>query len=218
MDSQSKISINIIAPDYICVKTPIYTYKKQGISLPSLALGGQLKYNCCMDTNQRRDKIIEKLKKADGKPVSASSLAADFDVSRQIIVGDIALLRASDYQIEATPRGYVLNCAETSFPYVGVIACRHGEDMLLEELFTIVDFGGVCIDVVVEHNIYGQISGKLNIGSRYEVELFMEKLKEGDNLLSSLSYGVHLHHIGCKDKEIFDLIVSELDKKGIICH
>ena len=55
----------------------------------------------------RKQAIIEEIQKSD-KPVSASKLAKHFGVSRQIIVGDIALLRAAGTQIIATPRGYLL--------------------------------------------------------------------------------------------------------------
>ena len=49
-----------------------------------------------MDTAARRAAISETLRTAE-KPVSASALARRYQVSRQIIVGDIALLRAAGY-------------------------------------------------------------------------------------------------------------------------
>ena len=61
-----------------------------------------------LTTETRREKIKEMLQKTD-HPVTASSLAEHFSVSRQIIVGDIALLRASGLQILATPRGYLMD-------------------------------------------------------------------------------------------------------------
>ena len=60
-----------------------------------------------MEAAARRQAILDRLRTAD-RPVSASSLAAELNVSRQIIVGDIALLRAGGAEISATPRGYVL--------------------------------------------------------------------------------------------------------------
>ena len=60
-----------------------------------------------MNAQSRRNAIMEVLK-AEEKPVSASTLAKQFNVSRQIIVGDIALLRAGGADISATPKGYVL--------------------------------------------------------------------------------------------------------------
>ena len=40
----------------------------------------------------RKDQIIEIIKKSD-KPISASTLAKQFNVSRQIIVGDIVIIK-----------------------------------------------------------------------------------------------------------------------------
>lgn len=59
-----------------------------------------------MHSDERRKAIADVLHAADA-PVSASALAEKFSVSRQIIVGDIALLRSSGEEILATPRGYV---------------------------------------------------------------------------------------------------------------
>jgi len=60
-----------------------------------------------MEAQERREKIARRLEQADG-PVSATALAKEFSVSRQIIVGDVALLRAAGLDIAATPRGYIL--------------------------------------------------------------------------------------------------------------
>ncbi|MEG2245267.1 MAG: helix-turn-helix domain-containing protein, partial [Erysipelotrichaceae bacterium] len=54
-----------------------------------------------MDTNKRRVQIMKIIKESD-KPVSATFLANMFEVSRQSVVGDIALLRASGKAIIAT--------------------------------------------------------------------------------------------------------------------
>lgn len=170
-----------------------------------------------MNKVERREKIMEMIK-ASKAPVSATALAMRLNVSRQIIVGDIALLRASGESIFATPTGYVLDKINTpdSFGYVGTIACRHFEKELSDELYTIVDFGGTILDVTIEHNTYGQLSGTLGVGSRHEADKFLEKLNENkDKPLSDLTGGIHLHRIGCRDKATFDLIVSSLVSKGI---
>lgn len=165
----------------------------------------------------RKEKILEILANS-ASPVSASSLAETFGVSRQIIVGDVALLRAAGEKITATPRGYTYQKEErdSRFAYEGILACKHTDEQLREELYTIVDYGGYAIDVVIEHSLYGQLSGRLDIGSRYEVDLFCEKLRnESDRPLCLLTGGVHLHHIGCRDQATFELLKSELVKKGI---
>ena len=63
-----------------------------------------------MHAEERRETIL-KLLRQSAQPVSASTLAAQLSVSRQIIVGDIALLRAGGADILATPRGYCLQNA-----------------------------------------------------------------------------------------------------------
>ena len=168
-----------------------------------------------MDTKERREQILSLLAES-AIPVSASKLAARFDVSRQIIVGDIGVLRAAGHEIEATARGYLLGAEKKAFPFTAVIACRHGCDRLEEELNTIVDFGGTVIDVSVDHGIYGQLTGRLGISSRYEVKLFMEKVSDADRPLSVLSGGLHFHKIGCPDEEIFNLICAALREKVIL--
>lgn len=171
-----------------------------------------------MDATQRRRKILKTLESSE-TPVSASSLADQLSVSRQIIVGDVAILRASGAHILATPRGYVYEIeAPSSFPYEGLLACRHAPEQLKDELYTIVDFGGFVIDVIIEHTLYGQLSGLLNIGSRYDADLFLHKVEEAENAkpLSLLTGGIHLHRIGCKSEETFQLIRQKLDALGII--
>ena len=59
-----------------------------------------------MDSAERRKAILKLLEESE-EPVSAGSMAKRFSVSRQIIVGDVALLRASSHAISATPRGFI---------------------------------------------------------------------------------------------------------------
>ena len=66
-----------------------------------------------MNAAERRTKITHLLAQANG-PLSATALAAQCGVSRQIIVGDVALLRAGGLAVLATPRGYILE--NTSAP------------------------------------------------------------------------------------------------------
>ncbi|MGN0702420.1 MAG: transcription repressor NadR [Lentihominibacter sp.] len=168
--------------------------------------------------SKRCDKIKEMLMMSSGA-VTASALAEKLGVSRQIIVGDIALLRAAGEDIVATSRGYIINSTmkTADYPFVGVVACRHTDEQLREELYTIVDFGATVIDVTIEHAIYGELSGKLNLSSRYDVDCFIKSVEEEENSapISVLTGGVHLHRLGCRDKEIFEKIRSCLEEKGI---
>ena len=160
----------------------------------------------------RKQAIIEEIQKSD-KPVSASKLAKHFGVSRQIIVGDIALLRAAGTQIIATPRGYLLE--DKPHPLEKKIAVSHSNDQLAEELYTIIDLGGMVVDVIVEHPIYGELVGNLHLASRYDVDQFLKKV-ETATPLSQLTSGVHLHTIRYPSQEVIQRIGNALKDKGIL--
>lgn len=175
-----------------------------------------------MDAKERRNQILNLLKAAGdaGKPLSATALSKQFGVSRQIIVGDVALLRAAGEQISSTARGYIFQ--ETpdptpDFGYVGLVACRHSDDRLAEELCCIADYGGCTIDVIIEHPLYGQLCGILDLRSRFDAEQFAAKVAEGKGTpLSALTDGIHLHHIGCHDEAAFLRIRDALAAKKIL--
>ena len=130
-----------------------------------------------MEAAARRQAILNRLRTAD-RPVSASSLAAELNVSRQIIVGDIALLRAGGAEISSTPRGYVLPRATDGI--TRTIACRHTLEQTGTELDILVDNGCTVLDVIVEHPVYGQLTGQLQISSRYDVEQFLARVQAHD--------------------------------------
>lgn len=171
-----------------------------------------------MNAKERRDLIISKLKETE-TPVSASALAKQLSVSRQVIVGDVALLRASGLKISATPRGYILEeTPSEGFPFIGLLPCNHTPEQSREELYSIVDFGGYVIDVIVEHPIYGQLTGPLDIASRHDADLFIQHLASHKTArpLSVVTGGLHFHRIGCKSEENFELIKDALKAKGIL--
>lgn len=164
----------------------------------------------------RKAKIIEEIQKSQ-KPVSASSLAKKLGVSRQIIVGDVALIRAGGTHIIATPRGYLLDNQQLQKTYT--IAVKHTQEQLGDELYTIVDLGGSVIDVIVEHAIYGQLTGKLHLSSRYDVDQFLKKIKNDEaKPLSQLTDGLHLHTIQCQDEETYHRIMNALNEKGYLFY
>ncbi len=168
-----------------------------------------------MTAQERRAAILGELERADS-PLSASALAKQFHVSRQAVVGDVAMLRALNSPIAATPRGYVLTKDETS-TQTYTIACRHGRDRLAEELYAIVDNGGALLDVIVDHAVYGQLIGKLHIFSRYDADEFLGRLSSQEaSPLSSLTGGIHLHTLSCPSPECFARICAVLREKGIL--
>lgn len=171
-----------------------------------------------MTSDKRREKIEDKLVRSK-EPITATELAKKFSVSRQVIVGDIALMRAAGKKISATPRGYVLNIEPEEAATIFTIACRHDEENMETELYTVVDNGGTIMDVTVEHPIYGEISGELRISTRYEVDMFLEKIKNNEALpLMKLTGGIHLHKIKCKDELIRKRIIDALNNEKIILN
>lgn len=148
--------------------------------------------------------------------VSATSLAKQFHVSRQVIVQDIALLRARKIPILATARGYVLP-SDPSF--TRVIEVQHNDQQIEEELTTIVDLGGKIIDVFIKHISYGTISANLSIKSRLDIQLFLEVISKGESRpLKNLTAEHHFHTISADNNEVLDLIEQALDDKGYLIH
>ncbi len=169
-----------------------------------------------MNSEERRENIELILKDASS-PITASVLAKKFSVSRQIIVGDVALMRAAGIKISATPRGYILNCGNEITENVFTVACCHDNENMYKELYAVVDNGGTIIDVIVEHPIYGEISGELYISSRYDADMFLEKIKISEaQPLMCLTDGIHLHTIRCKDEKARKRIIYALKNEYII--
>jgi transcriptional regulator of NAD metabolism len=167
-----------------------------------------------MRAEERRNHILERLREAD-RPLSATLLAGELNVSRQIIVGDVALLRAGGENITATPRGYVLEQRGGGERYT--VACRHRPDEMERELDLMVDNGCTVEDVIVEHTVYGQLTGRLDLSSRYDVAEFIRKVKEKDaKPLSDLTGGIHLHTLRCPDRAAYDRVVNALDEAGFL--
>ena len=168
-----------------------------------------------MDSSTRRSQVYDVIKSSE-KAVSATALAKAFHVSRQLIVGDVALLRAEGYKILATPRGYICDGAETK-GLIKTIAVVHKPEEIMDEIYTIIDLGGTIIDVIVEHPIYGQLSAQLHLSNRYDADQFYIKLCEQKaKPLSNLTDGLHLHTISCPNEEVYQRILKALDKKGYL--
>ena len=169
-----------------------------------------------MDGNKRREKIIQIIKESK-KPVSGSELAQMLNVSRQVIVQDIALLRASDYDIISTTKGYMLYQDDRGQKHTRVINVKHTTEEIEDELCTIVDNGARILDVHVIHEIYGQIATELIIRNRNDVYDFVKKVKEKKIVpLKELTAGVHRHTIEADDEETLDRVVEALKKKNYI--
>ena len=165
-----------------------------------------------MTAIERRNAIYQVLS-AD-TPISATALAGRFGVTRQVVVGDIALLRAEGRSVIATPRGYIIPVPDG---FVRTIACVHNAAQTRDELNAMVDCGCTVIDVVVEHPVYGQLTAPLAISSRYDVEQFIEKMYSASaSPLSALTEGIHLHTLSCPDVQVFDHLCDKLREMGML--
>ncbi|WP_110953522.1 transcription repressor NadR [Anaerosinus massiliensis] len=171
-----------------------------------------------MNTNERREVLRKKLSESKS-PITGTALAQLLGVSRQVIVGDIGILRAMGTEVYATPQGYLIpNEKRTNHESViATIACCHEKKDTAMELEIVIDNGGKIRDIIVEHPLYGEIRADLMISSRREISSFLERLENcGAGLLSIVTDGVHLHTIEVPNTEILKEIEKELMKKNIL--
>jgi uncharacterized protein len=154
---------------------------------------------------ERRTAILELLKNSHA-PITGSELAAFMNVSRQVIVGDITILKAKQEPIIATSQGYMyLAQATNSTMYERTLACSHPPDRTEEELNILVDFGVTVKDVRIEHPVYGDLTASIMVSNRQEVRQFMDKVHSTQaSYLSELTNGIHLHTISAPSEQILD--------------
>lgn len=170
-----------------------------------------------LDGSQRRIKILELLS-ARSAPISGTGLANLFGVSRQVIVQDIALLRAENRNILSTNKGYLLFQplpAETFFKEV--IYVKHAAEQILEEMTSIVELGGRMLDVSIDHDLYGQIRSDLVINNLEDAREFLRKMRQSSaKPLSLLTDDYHYHTIAAPSARALELIKQDLREKGFL--
>jgi len=167
---------------------------------------------------ERRNLLLDKLLKAS-KPITGGELAAFANVSRQVIVQDISLLKAKNHPIIATSQGYVyLEKNKHDQPLLErLIACKHSPTDTKEELNILVDHGVFVKDVIVEHPVYGDLTASIRVGNRIEVEEFIKKISLNKaSYLSQLTEGLHLHTLQADSIDKLDRACHDLDKAGIL--
>ncbi|MDD2482021.1 MAG: transcription repressor NadR [Lutispora sp.] len=170
-----------------------------------------------MLSDDRRDKIFNILRESS-EPITGTELSKKTGVSRQIIVQDVALMRAKGLNIFATPQGYLLP-GDDANKTTKVIATNHDRNGMRKELEIIVDNGGKVIDVIVEHSLYGEIKAMLMLASRLDIENFMQHYENSDTKpLSALTGGVHLHTIEVADEISYEHIIKQLDIFGYLIN
>ena len=166
---------------------------------------------------KRREGILSLLEDTN-MPLSGTELARHFNVSRQVIVQDIALLRAEDKKILSTYRGYVLDReSEKKRKCIRVFCVCHSTKDTQDELQTIVDYGGHVLDVAVDHPLYGQIRADLIINNRLDVAEFIDRMNRYNALpLKVLTGDYHYHTVTAESEKNLDFIEQELRKKGYL--
>lgn len=128
-------------------------------------------------------------------------------------MGDVALLRAAGEEISATPRGYVM--ARTAVGLVRQVPCCHDGPGMEAELNAIVDQGCSVLDVIVDHPVYGQLTGPLELASRYDVQQFLDRCADA-RPLSDLTGGIHLHTLSCPSEDAFQRVRASLRSLGVL--
>lgn len=168
-----------------------------------------------MNSNERRKEILNLLRKSS-EPVSGGAFAKMMSVSRPIIVKDIAALKDEGNEIISTNRGYILNRPPRA---KRVFKMVHKDEEVSRELYTIVDNGGAVEDVFVWHKIYGRITAEIQIGSRRDVEQYIEALENGrSSPLKNVTSQYHYHTVSAASEKDLDNIERELDNLGYLVH
>lgn len=168
-----------------------------------------------LDGTERREQILDKLNASSG-PLTGTVLSKIFDVSRQIIVQDVALLRAQGHKIISTADGYLTYKIKDD-TFKRVFCVTHPVEAIEEELLIVVDNGGHLLNTIVDHSIYGEITVDLHLGSRRQVFNFMSKTNDNDFVpLMSLTHGAHYHTVEADSEAILDDIETELREKGYL--
>ena len=166
-----------------------------------------------MSGTPSREEIVTTIR-SSMVPVSGKELAARFDVSRQVIVQDIALIRAAGYDIISTNRGYILNAPSQA---ERVFKVNHTDEQLEDELCSIVDLGGKIINVMVNHRVYGRMEAPLGITSRRKVKEFLEDIQSGKSSpLKNITSNYHYHRVEADSEETLDMIEDMLRQKGYL--
>lgn len=163
-----------------------------------------------MQGNLRREKILDLLNN-ESKEIKAINLANMFNCSRQVIVNDIALLRALGYKIKATNNGYILDNLNDYKSHQVLV--KHSIKDTKKELKELVKCNIIIYDTIINHPIYGIIKGELNIKTLKDVNDFINKKS---NLLSSITDGVHIHTLLYKDEKDLRKALDVLSKLGFI--
>lgn len=169
-----------------------------------------------MTTAERRAAILQQLAHA-GAPIAARTLATHYGVSRQVIVQDLAVIRASHPGIISTARGYVLEQPDQPAGCTREFKVRHTPDRTGQELNLIVDCGGRVKNISISHRVYGRITAEMDIRSRQDVREFLQSFEDSSStVLSTATDGYHYHLVEAATPDRLSLIEKELKEHGFL--
>ena len=114
------------------------------------------------------------------EPVKGTDLAKKFGISRQVIVQDIAILRAEGFDVMATLQGYIIPNYDNKKMLKTIVIKHSSINEVEDELVTMVSYGAKVIDVIVEHPVYGEMRGILDINYMNDVNEFLKEVKTGN--------------------------------------
>ena len=167
-------------------------------------------------TKQRREELLDLLKTSSAA-LNGQSLAEHFHVTRQIIVQDIALLRADGAPILSTNRGYLYKDRQENAAVHQLFKVQHGAEDMEAELLAIVDNGGRVQTILIEHPVYGEIQTYLKLTCRRDVQHFLQQVAScAFRPLSELTDGVHYHLVQADSQQDLDYVESALRELGFL--
>lgn len=168
-----------------------------------------------MNGIDRREGIIRILERSE-EPVSGIALSKEMHVSRQVIVQDIALIRANGRSVFSTNRGYIIQKQKEASR---ILKVNHSDEDVQRELMAIVDLGGKIKDVFVYHKVYGVLKAEMNITSRFAVEQFVDQIATGKSgLLKNVTAGYHYHTVLADSDDVLDLVENQMEAMGFLAQ
>ncbi|MCR4823215.1 MAG: transcription repressor NadR [Treponema sp.] len=169
-------------------------------------------------TGEERRTEILKILNDSKEALSGSRLSQMLGVSRQVIVTDMALLRAERNDIIATNSGYLISSkSESPRGFRRIFKVSHTDEQLESELTSIVDLGGSVLDVFIEHKVYGTISAPLNISSKRDIQNFLSDIKSGVSTpLKNITGNYHYHTVEARSEKVLDEIADSLKSMGFL--
>lgn len=166
-----------------------------------------------MNAVKRREQLAALLTGASGA-LSGSALAKELGVSRQVIVGDIAVLRGEGFNIISTTKGYVL---ADSLVCSRVLKLQHSDEDVKTELETVINAGGSVKNVFVNHKMYGRLSAPMNIATHRQIADYLDDIRYGKSApLKNVTSGYHYHTVLAESEAVLDEIEKQLRQLGFV--